>query len=196
MEVFSMNYFSYHKITRVILLLAIGAALFGGSAVVRAASHSDAPLIKQDPQANLTDVYAFIGRRYGSSNQKVLNVIVHVRPFSEPGDGVIYDRFADDALYSIHITHPTTGATLLRYDFRFSSVTGSLKNKNTILSYGLGTQAGPIVNVGDARQIIFEPGHQRTARQSRQQQCFCPPPSVGQNTTRPITIKMLVARAT
>ena len=28
------------------------------------ASHSDAPLIKQDPQANITDVYAFIGTKY------------------------------------------------------------------------------------------------------------------------------------
>lgn len=182
-----MNYFSYHKIMRVILLLAIGAALFGGSVVARAASHSDAPLIKQDPQANLTDVYAFIGRHYSNPKQKVLNVIVHVRPFSEPGDGVIYDRFADDALYSIHITHPTTGDTLLRYDYRFSSVTGSLKNKNTILSYGLGTQAGPIVNVGDARQnyvqtyrITKSDGKTKPATSSA---FLTPPPNVGQNTT-------------
>jgi len=34
-------------------------AFVGGTA--DAASHSDAPLIKQDPQANLTDVYAFVG---------------------------------------------------------------------------------------------------------------------------------------
>src|SRR5215475_9389681 len=87
-----------------------------------AASHSDAPLIKQDPQANLTDVYTFIGTKYNNPGQKVLNVIVHVRPFSEPGDGAIYDRFADDALYSIHIANPATGAEFLRYNFRFSDV--------------------------------------------------------------------------
>ena len=61
-------------------------AFVGGTA--GAASHSDAPLIKQDPQANLTDVYAFVGTKYNNPNEKVLNVIVHVRPFSEPGDGV------------------------------------------------------------------------------------------------------------
>ena len=83
-------------------------AFVGGTA--GAASHSDAPLIKQDPQANLTDVYAFVGTKYNNPREKVLNVIVHVRPFSEPGDGVIYDRFADDARYSIHITDPATGA--------------------------------------------------------------------------------------
>jgi len=121
-------------------------------AAILASSHSDAPLIKQDPQANLTDVYAFIGTKYGDPATEVLNVIVSVRPFSDPGDGVIYDRFADDALYSIHITDPETGAESMRYDFEFSSVTGGLKNPDTILSYGLGTAAGPIEEIGDARQ--------------------------------------------
>jgi hypothetical protein len=81
-----------------------------------ASSHSDAPLIKQDPQANLTDVYAFMG------NSNVLNIVVNCRPFSEPGDGAIYDRFADDALYSIHLTNPVTGAVLRTYNFRFTKV--------------------------------------------------------------------------
>ena len=75
-------------------------------------SHSDAPLIKQDPQANLTDVYAFVGTKYDDPNERVLNVLVSVRPFSDPCDGVMYERFADDALYSIHITDPATGETL------------------------------------------------------------------------------------
>jgi hypothetical protein len=82
----------------------------------------------------------------------VLNVIVHVRPFSEPGDGPHYERFASDALYSIHITDPSTAETALRYDFRFSPVDEGYKNINTILSYGLGTAAGPIMTIGDAQQ--------------------------------------------
>jgi hypothetical protein len=69
----------------------------GGAAVITpkpfASSHSDAPLIKLDPQANLTDVYAFVGEKYNSPFQIVLNVLVSVRPFSDPGDGVIYERF-------------------------------------------------------------------------------------------------------
>jgi hypothetical protein len=137
-------------------LSALGAALALYSAPGLAASHSDAPLSKQDPQTNLTDVYAFVGSKYDNASQKVLNVVVQVRPFSEPGDGVMYDRFADDARYSIHIANPTTGATQIRYDFRFSDVKAKtlpgLKNPNTILSYGLGTAAGAIVSVGDAQQ--------------------------------------------
>lgn len=143
--------------TRPILRLA-GAACALTAALTavpnaRASSHSDAPLIKLDPQANLTDVYAFIRTRPGG--EKVLVVEVNVRPFSEPGDGVMYEAFSPDALYSIHIANPTTGAEAQRYDFQFSSVTpagGGYKNPATILRYGLGTELGPIVTVGDNRQ--------------------------------------------
>jgi hypothetical protein len=114
-----------------------------------ASSHSDAPLSKQDPQTNLTDVYAFIGAN------NALNIVVNCRPFSEPGDGVMYERFADDALYTINIANPATGALLRSYNFRFSPVSsaqGTYKNLNTILSYGRGTAIGAIQDVGDARQ--------------------------------------------
>src|SRR4051812_4245351 len=97
-------------------LSAFGAFILGGGQA-RASSHSDAPLIKLDPQANLTDVYAFI--RQTPQQQRVLVVEVSVHPFSEPGDGVMYDAFSDDARYSIHITNPNTGAEVQRYDFRF-----------------------------------------------------------------------------
>ncbi len=152
-----------------------------------AASHSDAPLIKQDPQANITDVYAFVGTKYDAPATKVLNVIVHVRPFSEPGDGVMYDKFSDDALYSIHIADPNTGATLTRYDFRFSSVTGGLKNLDTILSYGLGTAAGPIQDVGDAQQNYLQTYSVTKVANSSSvviaESLRTPPPNVGKNTT-------------
>lgn len=143
-------------IMKIATIWTVGACIMLAPIPSWSASHSDAPLIKQDPQANITDVYSFIGTKYDNPAQKVLNVIVHVRPFSEPGDGVIYDRFSSDALYSIHIANPTTGKQEFRYDFKFSDVnplqTPGLKNPNTILSYGLGTAAGPIVTLGDAQQ--------------------------------------------
>lgn len=148
------------------LLVACGAAVAASSSSVgpsRAAgllsslpsSHNDAPLIKLDPQANLTDVYAFVGARY-DTGEDVLNVIVNVRPFSEPGDGPHFERFSDDALYSIHITDPVTAETVMRYDFEFSPTTENYKNEGTILSYGLGTEPGPIINLGDARQNFVQ----------------------------------------
>jgi len=141
---------------------ALGALGLGGGAA-RASSHSDAPLIKLDPQANLTDVYAF--RRNRPDGTQALVIEVSVRPFSEPGDGVTYDSFSDDALYSIHIANPITGAQVQRYDFKFSPVSsqsGSYKNLNTILRYGRGADVsgaadtGPIMDVGDNHQNFVQ----------------------------------------
>ena len=72
-------------------------------------------------------------------------------------------RFADDARYSIHIADPASGAELIRYDFRFSSVTSGYKNTNTVLSYGLGTEAGPIALFDDvfAAEPVDGPGRPR-----------------------------------
>ncbi|MGH8198260.1 MAG: DUF4331 domain-containing protein [Steroidobacteraceae bacterium] len=170
------------------LLLALGAfSTIGLGPATFASNHSDAPLIKQDPQANLTDVYAFIGTQYDNPSIKVLNVSMSFRPFSEPGDGAQYERFADDARYRIHITDPVSGVTKLRYDFSFSPVDAGYKNRNTILSYGLGTEVGPIVTVGDARQNFTQKF--RVARVSGGktvklgQGLLVPPPNVGKNVT-------------
>jgi hypothetical protein len=128
-----------------------------------ASSHSDAPLIKLDPQANLSDVYAFIRMR--PTGERVLVVEVNVHPFSEPGDGLMYDVFSPDALYSIHIADPVTGVSLQRYDFRFSAVdtkNGDYQNTNTILRYGRGADVngapsvGAITTVGDARHNFLQ----------------------------------------
>ncbi len=159
------------------------AILFVGTGTLFASSHSDAPLIKQDPQANLTDVYAFIGTRYNDPTQQVLNVLVSVRPFSEPGDGVIFDRFADDASYSIHLTNPATGAEIDRYDFTFSSVTGGIKNPDTILSYGLGTAAGAITSIGDAQQNFTQTYTVLKNGSPIGSNLLVPPPNAGPRTT-------------
>jgi hypothetical protein len=164
-----------------IILIAVVVPIVAVSA--QASGHSDAPLIKQDPQANITDVYAFIGTKYDNPAQKVLNVLVNVYPFCEPGDGPNYYQFSDEALYTIHITEPSTGHTVLRYDFQFSSITEGLKNPDTILSYGLGTETGPITTIGDNRQ-----NYTQTYRISRNGALLASglpvaPPNVGLNTT-------------
>ncbi|HZW10818.1 MAG TPA: DUF4331 domain-containing protein [Phycisphaerales bacterium] len=163
------------------------AAPAPGAAPARVSSHNDAPLIKQDPQANLTDVYAFVGARYDNPGQQVLNVVINVRPFSEPGDGPHFERFAPDALYSIHITDPMSAETVVRYDFTFSPVDEGYKNEDTVLSYGLGTEAGPIVDIGDARQnytqtytVTRTEGGSTTTTATG---LLVPPPNVGKNVT-------------
>jgi len=162
------------------------------STTLLASSHSDAPLSKQDPQTNLTDVYAFVGIKYNNPSVKVLNVIINVRPFSEPGDGVMYDRFAGDALYSINIADPNTGALIMSYNFQYSPVTaanGMYKNLNTALSYGLGTAVGPIQHTNDASQnftqtytltkVVAATGQSTVLGTGM----LTPPPNVGKRTT-------------
>lgn len=175
----------HHRFERAALFPAAlgGIAACAVATTSFAASHSDAPLIKQDPQANITDVYAFIGTHYNDANTRVLNILVGVRPFSDPGDGPTYDRFADDARYSIHITNPGTGATIDRYDFRFTSATDGLKNPQTILSYGLGTEAGPITSIGDARQNFTQAYTVERNGQVLASALMVPPPNVGVRTT-------------
>jgi hypothetical protein len=155
-------------------------------AAARAASHSDAPLIKQDPQANITDVYAFVGTRFDDAAERMLNVIVQVRPFSEPGDGAIYERFADATRYSIHVAHPTSGETLLRYDFEFSDVNPltfpGLKDPDTALSYGV------IQDVGDPQHNYTQTYSVRKAVGRKKPQplgaeLLTPPPNLGKRAT-------------
>lgn len=57
---------------------AAAAVLALSAALVWGASHSDAPLISLDPQANITDVYAFVGTKYDAPATNVLNVVVQV----------------------------------------------------------------------------------------------------------------------
>lgn len=176
-------------------LTAAGALFLLGSTLL-ASSHSDAPLIKQDPQANLTDVYAFVGHLYNDSTKNVLNIVVNVHPFSEPGDGVMYERFADDALFSINIADPNTGTLVESYSFRFSPVSsaaGTYKNLNTILSYGRGTAIGAIQTVNDARQnytqsytvtkYVVATQTTTTLATNSGGELLVPPPNVGLRTT-------------
>lgn len=99
----------------------------------------------------------------------------------------MYERFASDARYSIHITNPKTGVTRVRYDFAFTPVNANYKNPNTILSYGLGREVGPIMAVGDARQnftqkyrVVRVVDGKATVLRSG---LLVPPPNVGNNVT-------------
>lgn len=153
-----------NKTVKLALAATIATTLFvSHSPNAQASSHSDAPMIKLDPQANLSDVYAFIRMR--PSGERVLVVEVNVHPFSEPGDGLMFDAFSSDAFYSIHIANPVTGADLQRYDFRFSPVDpklGNYANTNTILRYGRGADingspdVGGIQAVGDAHHNFVQ----------------------------------------
>ena len=99
------------SLTLAILALSISAPVF-------AASHREAPLIANDPAADITDFYLF--RSWQDSDKAIL--IMNVIPGQEPGAGPNYFNFADDVLYEIHIDNNKNNiAANITYQIRFKT---------------------------------------------------------------------------
>lgn len=172
---------------------ALGLALAVTLAPVPAlaSSHSDAPLISLDPAVNTTDVYAFIANDF--NGDPTLTVVANYVPFEVPGNGPNYFRFDDNVLYEIHITHPTTGAEQITYQFSFSDAnpTGGagLRNPDTILSYGEldGGFPNPITSIeGPGRNYLQTYAVRRvdsSGTSTRGTGIPTAPPNVGRNVT-------------
>ncbi|HEU0020638.1 MAG TPA: DUF4331 domain-containing protein [Dehalococcoidia bacterium] len=123
--------------------LAVAAALMVAGVSVLAvsgSSHSDAPLISQDREANNTDVYAFVSTETGRSDHVTL--IANYIPNEEPIDGPHYQFFGNDVLYEIHVDVDGDAKDDLTYQFDFQTTPGALAS-NTFL-YNLGTIRLPI----------------------------------------------------
>src|SRR5947208_751420 len=74
-------------------------ALAGAPAL--ASSHREAPLISRDPEADNTDVYAFVSPEPGRSDRVVL--IANFIPLEKKESGPNFWSFSDDVLYDIRI---------------------------------------------------------------------------------------------
>jgi hypothetical protein len=106
------------KMLRQIRLLTLAILALFMSAPVFAASHREAPLIANDPAADITDFYLF--RSWQDSDKAIL--IMNVIPGQEPGSGPNYFNFADDVLYEIHIDNNKNNiAANIVYQIRFKT---------------------------------------------------------------------------
>ena len=98
------------------LIMAILALLNG--VPVFAASHREAPLIANDPAADITDFYVF--RSWQDPAKAIL--IMNVIPGQEPGSGPNYFNFADDVMYEIHIDNNKNNiAANITYQIQFKT---------------------------------------------------------------------------
>ncbi len=70
------------------------------SGVASASSHREAPAISTDPAADNTDVYAWV-----CGSPKALCIVANYNPLELPEGGPNYNKFSDDVLYQIHVTH-------------------------------------------------------------------------------------------
>jgi hypothetical protein len=118
------------------LMGAAAAMIVAGASVlvVGASSHSDAPLIAQDREANNTDVYAFVSTEADRSDH--VTIIANYIPNEEPIDGPHYQFFGNDVLYEIHVDVDGDAKDDLTYQFDFQTTPGALAT-NTFL-YNLG----------------------------------------------------------
>lgn len=102
-----------------------------GPAGVEASSHREAPLIASDPDADNTDVYAFVSPDRPDS----VTIIANYIPLEWPEGGPNYHQFSDDVLYEIHVDNIGDAKSHITYQFRFTTTT---RDASTFL-YNTGT---------------------------------------------------------
>jgi uncharacterized protein DUF4331 len=113
------------------LIRAVGPGPAGAS------SHSEAPLIGEDPRADNTDVYAFVS----PDDPDTVTIIANYIPLEAPASGPNFYSFDDTVLYSINIDNDGDAREDLSYRFRFTTQT---RNGGTFLY-----NDGPITSLDD-----------------------------------------------
>jgi hypothetical protein len=117
-------------------LAAILAVPMSGQ-LTTASSHREAPLISQDPAADLTDMYVF----RSPDAPDTITAIMNVWPFALPEGGPNWYRFDENVRYSMHVTQDGGNTEDLRLDFRFWTEVG---NGATFL-----LTTGPVASLND-----------------------------------------------
>jgi hypothetical protein len=123
-----------------LVVLFLGFAMMPG----RASSHREAPLISGDPQADTTDVFAFLS----PDAPDMVTLIASYSPFEDPAGGPNFFRFGDSVLYEIKIDNNGDAVEDITYQLRFTS---QVVNPNTFL-YG----TGQIKSLDDPNRNMYQ----------------------------------------
>ena len=127
-----------------------GALISGALVTAGASSHREAPLITEDPVADLTDLYAFVS----PDDPDTVTLIANVIPFEKPAGGPNFNKFGDDVLYEFHIDSNGDAVADRDYQFRFNTTTA---NGATFL-YNTGqvtTLDDPDLNVRQTYSVVL-----------------------------------------
>ena len=76
-----------------------------GPSAAKASSHSEAPLISQDPRADNTDLYAFVS----PDDTSTVTIVANYIPLEAPASGPNFYSFDDSVLYEIKIDNNGDG---------------------------------------------------------------------------------------
>jgi hypothetical protein len=120
--------------------LMVGYAMLPG----RASSHREAPLISNDPQADNTDVYAFVS----PDAPDTVTLIASYIPFEDPQGGPNFYRFGDSVLYSFNIDNNGDSVADIQYQLRFTT---QVRNGGTFLY-----NTGPIKALDDPNRNVYQ----------------------------------------
>jgi hypothetical protein len=97
----------------------VGATTLGpGSGA--ASSHREAPLIAEDPSADLTDLYAF----RSPDKPNTVTILANVIPGEDPAAGPNWYTFSPNARYNLKIDTNGDARPNVTYQFRFRTKTG------------------------------------------------------------------------
>ena len=98
---------------------AVGAATLGpGNGT--ASSHREAPLIAEDPSADLTDLYAF----RSPDKPNTVTILANVIPGEDPAAGPNWYTFSPNARYNLKIDTNGDALPNVTYRFKFRTKTG------------------------------------------------------------------------
>ncbi len=128
-----------------VTVFAAAAGALGVATLVRGptpepaagSSHSEAPLIGQDPRADNTDLYAFVS----PDRPDTVTIIANYIPLEAPASGPNFYSFDDSVLYEINIDSDGDAVEDTSYQFRFTTQT---RNPKTFLY-----NVGPIASNAD-----------------------------------------------
>src|SRR6476659_627559 len=105
-----------------VALAALVAVLQGtGPSAASASSHREAPLIAEDPSADLTDLYAF----RSPDKPNTVTLLANVIPGEDPAAGPNWYTFSPGARYSIKIDTDGDVKPNVIYRFQFQRKTGA-----------------------------------------------------------------------
>jgi hypothetical protein len=103
-----------------LVVAAVAAALTLGPGSGTASSHREAPLISEDPSADLTDLYAF----RSPDKPNTVTLIANVIPGEDTGAGPNWYTFSPTARYNIKVDTDGDVKPNVIYRFQFGQKTG------------------------------------------------------------------------
>jgi hypothetical protein len=125
-----------------VVAIAIAGGVFGSSESTDASSHREAPYISTDPEADATDVYAFVS----PDDPDMVTLIANYIPFQLPASGPNFYNFGagvfgGDVLYEINVDNDGDARDDMTFQFRFRT---EINNGDTFLY-----NTGPITSLDD-----------------------------------------------